>query len=73
MKSSLDFKREQVLGYAENKSNGLSDFCQSFLISFVIGKYQKIIRLVPAKNQRHLLLKSLTLQVFGLLHDFGFT
>lgn len=70
--SSLQYKSEKIVGFAENDSNVLSKTVLAFMIKSSFGKYKEICKLIPVKNLKADDLLKMTNNVISFVQNIGF-
>ena len=72
IKKRLDFRSNNLYGYASNENNSLANHVQAFMVKSLRGNYKEIVKMIPVfKQNSDFLLKSLV-EVINLVENQGF-
>lgn len=70
---SLQYKKNHVVGFAENDELSTARTVQAFMITSIFGNFKEICRLTPVKCMKSDFLLNLTKNVIHQVQSLGFT
>lgn len=71
LNSGLQYKSQNVVGFAENNSELIAKTVQAFMVSSVFGNFREIVRLFPSSGLKGENLAELTKKVIDFVQSFG--
>ncbi|VEN43153.1 unnamed protein product [Callosobruchus maculatus] len=72
VKAGLQYKSNNITGYASNNSNQLAKTVMAFMISSAFGHFKEVIGLVPVYNITGIDLKQYVLDAVNSVQNYGF-